>query len=254
MRRSGQHLQTAPQHGRAYPEKPHSHASTDRTSARSQNPRSAQRRAGAPPGRAARGGPQGLAQDGGVLQRAGSRLEWELGVDSHLAALNVLERRLGAAGAGQGNGVQGEGGSRVPPALAITLPVAADTCGDQRWRWSGRMDRQRARCPSAARKLNLVERQRRFALQPDLRDMHKGKVLCAWPGPTPQVGARAASSPESSVQVGSWRAASFLSPAPRPTVCCMGLGHVSSPDCPWGLPVRFWPVLPWSCLSPVGAA
>lgn len=143
-----------------HPEKPHSHASTDRTSsARSQNPRSAQRRAGAPRRAGQQGaGPRAWAQDGGVLQRAGSRLEWELGVDSHLAALNVLERRLGAAGQGRAMGCRG-GGARVPgrplPLHCLWLPILVGTSGV---RWSGRMDRQWALCPSAARNLNLIER------------------------------------------------------------------------------------------------
>lgn len=39
---------------------------------------------------------------------------------------------------------------------------------------------------------------------------------------------------------------------PGPRCAAWGLGHVGSPGCPWGggSQVRFWPVLPWSCVSP----
>lgn len=180
-----------------HPEKPHSHASTDRTSsARSQNPRSAQRRAGAPHRAGQQGaGPRAWAQDGGVLQCAGSRLEWELGVDSHLAALNVVERRLGGAGQGRAMGCRERGGSSSSTAFAVTLPVAADACGDQRcemeWTDGQTVGTLSLCCPEPQPRREGAA----ACFLTDLRDVHKGKVLCGlWSGVPRAPGGRKGSS------------------------------------------------------------
>lgn len=141
-------------------EKPHSHASTNRTSsARSQSSRSAQRRAGAPRRAGQQGaGPQGLGPGQRGPAAACRQLPGvqELGVDSHLAALRVLERRLGGSRAGRWGAGRG---ARVQHGLcrhtAWWLLMLVETSGV---RSSGWMDRQWACCPSAARNLNLVER------------------------------------------------------------------------------------------------
>lgn len=137
-----------------------------------------------------------------------------------------------------GPGCRERGGSSPSTAFAITLPVR-HTCGDQRCEMEcGRMT-DRARCPSAAR--NSTSLKMASSLFPNrFEDMHKGKVLCGlWPGVlTPQVGARAAPSPESSGRSEAGGQPPSLGPQPPDLAVCAawGLGHAQLPDCPWGLP------------------
>lgn len=101
----------------------------------------------------------------------------------------------GGGRAGQGNGVQGEGGSSSSTAFAVTLPVAADACGDQRcemeWTDGQTVGTLSLCCPEPQTRREGAAA--RFLT--DLRDVHKGKVLCGlWSGVPRAPGGRKGSS------------------------------------------------------------
>ena len=134
-------------------------------------------------------------------------------MDSHLAALRVVEKRLGAAG--QDDGVQG-GGLTSSTAFAVAPPVAANACGDQRCeiKW---MDGQTVGMLSLYCPEPQPHRERTAAcFLRDVRDVHKRKVLCGLQsgGPRTPDGRKDTPSPESSGRSEAGGQASSLGPQP----------------------------------------
>ena len=133
---------------------------------------------GPPAGQGSKGWtPRAWARDGGVLQHASSPLEWELGVDTDLTALNVVERRLGGGRAGR-LGAGREVVSSSSMAFAVTSPVAADACGDQRcemeWTDGQTVGMLSLCCPEPPPRREGAA----ACFLRDLRDVHKGEALC----------------------------------------------------------------------------
>lgn len=171
-------------------QKSHSHASTDRTSSSGpRTPGQPSRGRGPPPGRAARGGAPGPGPrtEGScsVLAAAWSG-SWG---GPHLGSLHGWRGGWGLQGrAGQWGA--GRGGSSPSTGL-ITLPVAADTCGDQRCGDGGTDGQTVGTLSLCCPELNLARGQR-SSFQPHMiwRDgaQREGPSVAFGSGPTPQVG------------------------------------------------------------------